>query len=211
VPDFSVISENIRRIRSEIPISVRIVAVSKGRTAEQIRETLSAGISEIGENRVQDALLKIKALAGTGIKWHFIGHLQGNKVREVVENFDAIQSIDSIALAKRANEACAKIGKKMPVFLEVNIGSEPSKFGFQPNDEILKAALTEIARFHNIEVIGLMAIAPLGKDPKPYFREMKRLQLRLGVRELSMGMSDDYKSAVQEGATIVRIGRAIFE
>ncbi len=205
------IKENIAQIKSEIPSSARLVAVSKGRSVEQIREVLSAGITEIGENRAQEAIPKIKALAGAQVTWHFIGHLQSNKVREVVENFDVIQSIDSIALAKKVSDACSRIGKRMPVFLEVNVGAEPSKFGFQTNEEILRAALVEIARFPNIEVVGLMGIAPLGKDPKPYFREMKRLQLRLGVAELSIGMSDDYKEAVKEGATIVRIGRKIFE
>ena len=193
------------------PEDVVIVAVTKGVDPQNVRIALQAGIGHIGESRVQEARAKLASLSGVEPRpvWHMVGHLQANKVKTAVEVFDIIHSIDSVRLAeslsKRARNA-------LPVLLQVNVSGEGAKNGFPPGD--LHRAAQVIAHLPNLDVQGLMTIAPIAADPeevRPVFRELRRLRDSLGLRHLSMGMSDDFEVAVEEGATLVRIGRAIFE
>lgn len=211
------------------PEDITLVCVTKEATIEQARQAIACGITDIGENRVQDALVKYAALRGTmddgrgTIRWHFIGHLQTNKARKAVEIFDLIHSIDSFHLADGISKDAAKINKAQDILIQVNTSGEQSKFGVSPERTI--ALLKQMIPLNNIRVLGLMTIAPLTDDPeetRPYFRKLKQLSekikdfLRVTSHEsaktvLSMGMSQDYQVAVEEGATMVRIGSAIFK
>ena len=192
------------------PEAVTIVAVTKTVAPAAIKAASDAGLRHFGENRVQEAESKIAELSTQMPRptWHMVGHLQSNKAKTAVEIFDIIQSTDSMRLAeilsRRAQNA-------LPILLQVNLSGEASKSGFAPAE--VSAALEEIARLPRLEVRGLMTIAPLASDPeqvRPIFRGLRQLGDGLGLEELSMGMSDDFEVAVEEGATILRIGRAVF-
>lgn len=191
-----------------IPSNIVLVAVSKGRTIQEILYLFEQGISHIGENKIQEAENKIPFIP-QHITKHFIGHLQSNKVKKAATLFDVIQSVDSVKLAEKINEECKKQRKKIKIMLQVNIGDEHRKYGFK-EDAVLDA-YNQIKTFGNLEIIGLMCIAPLHKDPQPYFKQMKQLKQQLKLPHLSMGMSDDYNVAIEEGATMVRIGRKLFD
>ncbi len=228
--DFLVImiKDNVLKIKERIAIIctkikqdpglITIVAVSKGRTVQQIREAIEAGITDIGENRVREALIKYNELITHNsklrtIKWHMVGHLQTNKVKDAVRIFDLIQSVDSIRLASEMDKQAAKINKIQDILVEVKVSPEATKFGFEP-EEVIKAT-KEISQFKNLNIKGLMTIAPIVDDPekaRPYFRMLKELKDRInGQLILSMGMTDDFEAAIEEGSNMVRLGRAIFE
>ena len=192
------------------PGEITIVAVTKGLTAQAIEAALEAGIRHIGENRVQEAREKKARLSTLQMcpTWHMVGHLQTNKVKTAVEIFDIIHSIDSLRLAEALS---GRTRNTIPVLLQVNISKEEPKSGF-PEAE-LPRAVEKITLLPRLEVKGLMTIAPLVRDPeevRPVFRRLRELGDSLRLKHLSMGMSDDFEVAVEEGATMVRIGRAIF-
>jgi hypothetical protein len=190
------------------PASIRLIAVTKTVLAERIRQAAECGIRDIGENRLQEALPKMEALSGLGLTWHFIGHLQTNKARKVVEHFDWVQSIDRPELAQKVNQAALQ---PMPVLIEVKLHDEPNKSGV---DELGLAALVEACRAQErLQLRGLMAIPPFCEHPedvRPYFGKLHALARRYNLPELSMGMSQDFEVAIEEGATMVRIGTALF-
>jgi pyridoxal phosphate enzyme (YggS family) len=195
------------------PADVTIVAVSKGFPPSAIEEAAAAGIAHLGENRVQEAADKITGLGSLSVTWHLVGHLQTNKAKTALELFDIIHSVDSLHLAEvlshRVQMGAAQ--RPLPVLLEVNVTGEASKFGFSSGE--VAAAAQAIARLPRLDLRGLMTVAPFVSDPetvRPVFRELRRLRDALGLRELSMGMTDDFEVAIEEGATLVRIGRAIF-
>jgi len=195
------------------PADVTIVAVSKSFPPEAIEEAAAAGIVHVGENRVQEAATKFPGLRGLRLTWHLVGHLQTNKAKTALELFDIIHSVDSLHLAEtlshRAQTGVAQ--RPLPVLLEVNVAGEASKFGFPPGE--VAAAAQAVARLPHLDLRGLMTIAPFVSDPetvRPVFRHLRRLRDALGLAELSMGMTDDFEVAIEEGATLVRIGRAIF-
>ena len=192
------------------PQDVTLVAIAKGFPPEAIREAVQAGIRHLGENRVQEAQAKRPLLADLppDVVWHMVGHLQTNKVKTALKLFDIIHSVDSLHLAE---EISRRAPRPVPVFLEVNVAGEPAKYGFPPQE--LPEASEAIARLPNLDLRGLMTVAPLATDPeqvRPVFRRLRLIAGSLGLRELSMGMTDDFEVAVEEGATHVRIGRAIF-
>jgi pyridoxal phosphate enzyme (YggS family) len=195
---------------SRSPEEITIVAVTKGLTAQAIEDALELGIKHIGENRVQEAREKIARLSTLQLypTWHMVGHLQTNKVKTAVEIFDIIHSIDSLRLAEALS---GRARKTIPVLLQVNISGEEPKSGFSEVE--LPKAVEAVARLPGLELKGLMTIAPLVNDPeevRPIFRRLRELRHSLGLEHLSMGMSDDFEVAVEEGATMLRIGRAIF-
>ncbi len=222
------ISENVAIVREKIkkaaeragknPGAIRLVCVAKGRPLEEIEEAIGAGIVDIGENKVQEARGKCQVLSPEGIKWHMVGHLQTNKAREAVKIFDLIHSVDSLRLAIEIDKEAASLGKVQDILVEVNASGEKQKFG------ISQDGLTELVKgiilLKNIRLLGLMTMAPFVKDKetaRPYFRTLRQLQGEVnnflstnGQPVLSMGMSQDYEVAVEEGATMVRIGSAIF-
>jgi pyridoxal phosphate enzyme (YggS family) len=190
------------------PQSVTLIAVSKGFGAGAIGEAVAAGVTDIGENRVQEAVDKRPQLEGlTALTWHMIGRLQTNKVKTALGLFDVIHSVDSLRLAEAiSNRALSNV----PVFLEVNVSQEPTKTGFSMQE--LPDAFRSARHLH-LDIRGLMTIAPLSDDPadaRPVFRDLRLAAHGLGLAGLSMGMTDDYEVAIEEGATHVRIGRAVF-
>jgi PLP dependent protein len=200
------------------PEAVRLVGVSKGHGSEVIAEVIQAGLEDVGENRVQEAAEKIpsiRAAISNPVTWHLVGHLQTNKARGALDLFDTIQSVDSVRIAQRLASVATRT---VPVFLEVQFARTPDRFGFDPDE--IEVAVREIDEFPNIQVSGLMTVAPLGLDEdgtRQVFRALRERRDRLqeshhelGALELSMGMTDDYNIAIEEGATVVRIGRAIF-
>lgn len=228
------IRENILEIRKSIisaclkakrdPASIKIIAVSKNRSVEELKEVFLAGITAFGENRVQEALLKYRDMQlfsrEESIKWHMVGHLQTNKVKDAVRIFDLIHSVDSLRLAEEINKQSAKINKVQDILLEVKTSPEETKSGLRPEEVIdfLKVA----AQFKNIKVKGLMTIAPLLNNPelaRPYFKKLRELGDKIHKLQvtscklefLSMGMTDDFQVAIEEGSNMVRLGRAIFE
>jgi hypothetical protein len=199
------------------PASVTLVAVSKTVPAERLRAAVAAGLTVLGENRVQEAEGKVGSVEGA--TWHLVGPLQSNKVRRAIDAFDVVESVDSVELARRLDRLLGDAGApdRLPVLLQVNVDEDPSKAGFQPSD--LEAALDEILALPRLEVRGLMTIGRLvdrPEDARPTFRALRELSERLRAGHpqlgpaLSMGMSADYPVAVEEGATIVRVGQAIF-
>jgi pyridoxal phosphate enzyme (YggS family) len=200
------------------PSTVRIVAVSKTKPVDLIAAAVAAGVTDVGENYVQEAAAKIPAISAPVI-WHFIGHLQRNKAGRAVELFDVIQTVDSTALAEALQRQAERRGRTVRVLLEVNLGGEASKTGVAP--PAAEALLAAVGEHRALQVDGLMAIPPPAPSPdaaRPYFRALRQLRDRLlpaappnaPLRDLSMGMSDDFEAAIEEGATMVRIGRAIF-
>ena len=214
------IAENLSRVRDRIeaacrragrsPDDITLVGVSKGFPAEAVAEACAAGLRDAGENRVQEAAPKIEVLAAQGVRprWHLIGHLQSNKAKTASDLFAIIHSIDSLRIAEAISR---RARERVPVLLEVNVAQEASKYGFLM-DEVVPA-LPAIQALPNLDVRGLMTVAPLVDDPeaaRPVFRQLRELRDRLGLRELSMGMTGDFEVAIEEGATMVRVGRAIF-
>lgn len=189
----------------------RIMAVTKGVSMELVLSVLKEKrITLIGESRWQEAKGKL-AQYPQHIEKHFIGHLQTNKVQEIVQHFDCVESVDSIKLAMALNKECEKQDKQLPVFIQVNISNDPSKFGF--TTEELPAAMKAIRLLPNLSVYGLMTITAGGQTPeqtRANFKHMKLLQEKYQLPELSMGMSEDWRIATEEGATIVRLGRVLF-
>ena len=205
------IGSNIKNL--EIPENVKLIAVSKKKPVEFIEEAYKSRCWDFGENYIQDAIPKIKNLKHLKeIKWYFIGHLQSNKVKLAAQYFDMIQSIDSKKLVKKLDSACAEINKIMPVLIEVNIGSEKNKSGIPK--ENLKELLEYIKSLNNIKLMGLMCIPPFDENPIPYFKEMKNIynkhKQKYKLKILSMGMSNDYEIAIENGANMVRVGTKIF-
>lgn len=189
---------------------VTLVGVTKGVAAATVADALGAGLNDIGENVVQEARAKKDSLGAAGGRatWHMIGHLQTNKVKTALSTFDAIHSLDSLHLAREIDR---RASERVRVLIEVNVGGEATKFGFAPAE--VGAAVTAVGRLPHLDLVGLMTVAPAVADPqlaRPFFRELRELARANGLRELSMGMSNDFETAIEEGATIVRIGRAIF-
>jgi pyridoxal phosphate enzyme (YggS family) len=188
---------------------VTLVAVSKTFPASFVDEAIDAGIAEVGENRVQEAREKKPLVQGTA-RWHLIGHLQTNKAKDAVKLFDVIQAVDSLELAEKLARAAESHGKRQEVMLQVNIGDEPQKSGIARAElEVVAKQASALASLH---MIGLMAIPPIGTPDatRPYFRELRSMRDALGLEHLSMGMSEDFEAAIEEGSTIIRVGRAIF-
>ncbi len=196
--------------------SVLLLAVSKTHPPETIREAVNLGLTFFGENKIQEAKAKIPNSPGQA-RWHFIGHLQSNKCRDAVEWFEMIQGVDSLAIAQEINKRAEQAGKTMPILLEINVAGEGSKFGYQP--EQMLADLPALTALPRLEIHGLMAIPPYTPVPekaRPYFQKLRELKqqaealLGAPLPHLSMGMSGDFEVAIEEGATIVRIGTALF-
>jgi len=193
------------------PEGVRLITVTKEASSNQIFDAISMGAGDLGENRVRDALLKYRAI-GDKVCWHLIGHLQTNKVKDAVKMFTYIHSVDSAKLAKAIDKEAEKLGKVQNILIEINVSNEETKFGIQPS--VLESILQEIKDFTHIKVCGLMAMTPLTDNPensREHFRVLRQLANNFGLIELSMGMTQDYEVAVEEGATMVRVGRAIFK
>jgi len=213
-----VIRENIRSVLQGLPPHVILVAAAKSRTPGEVLEAVEAGVPVVGENYVQEAAAA-QAVVGRGVKWHFIGHLQTNKVKKAVEVFDLIETVDSLKLGREINKHSGGLGKTMPILIEINSGREPQKSGILPEDA--EALVRELSRLPNLKVEGLMTMGPETGDPeesRPYFRLTKEIFDRfrgLSIRGvtmtwLSMGMSHSYRVAIEEGANMVRLGTLLF-
>ena len=221
--DFPGLAERLAEARERIRVHqaragwshpVRIVAVTKSHGPEAVRAALAAGLEDIGENRVQEALGKQEELGTLPLRWHLIGSLQKNKARKAAGAFACIQSVDSLALAELLSTAAEQGGGRLPVLVQVNIGREPQKSGVEP--EAAPALIEQVAGLPALELRGLMGIAPIDADDRTLhvlFASLRELlPERPGVgRELSMGMTDDFEIAIEEGATMIRVGRALFE
>ncbi|MDP8237410.1 MAG: YggS family pyridoxal phosphate-dependent enzyme [Candidatus Erginobacter occultus] len=212
------IEEMVKKLRAEIPAGVRIEAAAKTRSPEEISQAVAAGIDIIGENYVQE-LLAVRDRVQGNPAWHFIGHLQTNKVKKIVGLVDMIETVDSLKLAKEIEKRAEPLGKVMKVLIEVNSGREEQKAGVFP--EAAVGLIEEIARLPHLSVRGLMTMGPLAGDPeeaRPYFRATRELFEKLKASPvpgaemeiLSMGMTNSYRVAVSEGANLVRIGTGIF-
>lgn len=223
------IKENLTRVRRQIeqaaarcgrdPASVHLLAVSKTVSAESVKEAIDAGIRLLGENYIQEAREKIDALIGNPASWHFIGHLQTNKARFAVELFDLVHSVDSLKLARELDKQARRRNKIQPILIQVNIAEEASKSGI--TEQAAPQLICEVSRCGNLAIRGLMTMPPYFNAPekvRPYFKALRQLAGRIAamnidgvtMTELSMGMTGDFEVAVEEGATIVRVGTAIF-
>lgn len=206
------------------PETVKLVVVTKAQPVETARAAIEAGVRILGENYAEEGVTKIQSLVNfSAVEWHMIGHVQSRKAQLVAGNFDFMHSLDSLKLARRLDRFCAEAGRILPVLLEVNVGGEESKSGWEASEETRWAGLpdefAEIFTLPNLKVLGLMTMPPLGNDPessRPYFQKLKRLKdfltaqfPRADLSELSMGTSFDYEVAVEEGATYIRVGTAI--
>lgn len=230
--------QNIESVRSRIAAAadrvgrdadeVGLVAVTKTVPAYRVRPAWELGLTDFGENRVQEAVDKIPLIfpeasseirnSSVGIHWHMIGHLQRNKVKYVIPLFDLIHSVDSVRLAEEVDKRAGYAERVMPILLEVNVAGEASKYGFAP--DTVAEAVPAITELPHVEIQGLMTVAPIAEDPervRPHFGRLRALRDRLADhfpdidwRHLSMGMTDDFEIAIEEGATLVRVGRAIF-
>lgn len=203
------IAEAARRV-GRPPDAIRLICVTKSATVDQVREAVAAGATELGENRVQEARSKIAAV-GPGVQWHLIGSLQRNKAKAALEWFAWIHSVDRLELAEALERRAAEAGRTVPILIEVNTSGEPTKHGVAP--EAAEALLAAIRPMPHVAVRGLMTMAPVVAAPehaRPYFRRLRALAERFQVPELSMGMSQDFEVAIEEGATMVRVGSAIF-
>src|SRR6266850_1480120 len=213
------IAETALRVNRR-PNDVTLVAVSKTHTAEIIQQAIAAGVTDLGENRVQEADAKIPAVGRKAARWHLIGHLQSNKARPAVELFDVIHSLDSVKLARRLDGVCGEINREvLPVLIQVDLGKETTKSGAVEGE--VPKIIAAIAQLPALRLTGLMTLPPYFDDPehaRPFFRRLRELRDELRAQgafgdqrgELSMGMTNDYQVAIEEGATIVRIGTAIF-
>lgn len=214
------VAENLASVRERIeaacrragrsPEEVTLIGVSKGSPPETVAEACAAGLRDLGENRIQEAAPKIEELATMGVRsrWHLVGHLQTNKAKTATGLFAIIHSVDSVRLAEALSRRATE---PLPVLLEVNVAGEPAKFGFSTAET--PEALTTIASLPSLDVRGLMTVAPQTDDAegvRPVFRRLRELRDELSLGELSMGMTDDFEVAIEEGATMVRVGRAIF-
>jgi pyridoxal phosphate enzyme (YggS family) len=226
------VAQNIGLIRERIAAAARrggrrseqitLMAVSKTFSAELIREAYNAGIRVFGENRVQEFSQKSEALRDLrDTDWHMIGHLQSNKAAQATELFTALDSLDSLKVAEKLNASAQRLGKKLVVLVEVNVGGEPAKSGLAPQSRELEELLRAAPELEHLEFCGLMTIPPFNKEPeqaRPYFRKLGELRKHIAGRELpavrmdimSIGMSYDFEVAIEEGSTCVRVGTAIF-
>ena len=224
------ISENLVQVKRCIieaakragrdPSGVRLLAVTKEQSDATVAKGIQAGITLFGENKVQEASGKIEAFGRkNGLEWHFIGRLQKNKVKFIFDLFDLIHSVDSLALAEAIHKKAQKIGSCMPILLQVNISGEKSKLGIDPLD--LPREIRKFAKLEGVKISGLMTIPPFDRDPetsRPYYARLRELRdtcsslniPRICLDELSMGMSNDYEVAIEEGATLVRVGTGLF-
>ncbi|HCL91088.1 MAG TPA: YggS family pyridoxal phosphate-dependent enzyme [Candidatus Atribacteria bacterium] len=218
------INEKIKKAALKVnrnPEDIKLVAVTKTATIEQIKEAISAGVKIIGENKVQEAKEKYQVLSAdiADIGWHLVGHLQTNKVKYAIEIFDLIHSVDSIKLAEEIDKRSLQFGMVTNILVEVNVSGEETKYGIKPEE--VEPFLKEISEFSRIKVRGLMTIAPIAEDKeevRPYFRKLRELSEKIENKNiknvkmdyLSMGMTEDFEVAVEEGANMVRIGRGIF-
>lgn len=232
--NLSYIAANIEQVRNEIgeaaatagrnPEDVTLIAVTKTYAADYVATAVQAGITNAGENRVQEAASKIEAIENdpslSPLRWHLIGHLQSNKARQAVQHFDMIHSLDSVRLAKELNRYAAEENKLMAVLMQINISGEESKGGFAP-EQAEDSALTILKLYPHLNIQGLMTMAPFTgpEAARPVFKRLRQLRdnltkninhQRFSPTELSMGMTSDYKVAIEEGSTMVRIGTAIF-
>jgi pyridoxal phosphate enzyme (YggS family) len=199
---------------------IKLIAVSKTHPAEVVRAAIAAGATEFGENRVQEADSKIAEVGAADVRWHLIGHLQANKARRAAQIFDTIHSIDDVELTKRLDRICGEIDRQpLEVLIQVDLAGEETKSG-APESEVNRIADT-IGSCNNVKLVGLMVLPPFFEDPertRPYFQRLRELRDQLsnqrlfasGAGELSMGMSHDFETAIEEGATMVRVGTAIF-
>jgi PLP dependent protein len=226
------VAENIAEVRGRIataarrgnrdPDSIRLMAVTKTFPAEAIQQAYDAGARLFGENRVQEFSAKAAALRDLeGAEWHLIGHLQSNKAAKAAEVFHAVDSVDSLRLAEKLNNAALNLDKQLPILIEINVGGEEAKSGIDPNSLELEELLKVAVRLDQLQFCGLMTIPPFTEDPqeaRPFFRRLRELRDRIAGRDLpginldvlSMGMSHDFEVAIEEGATCVRLGSAIF-
>ena len=224
------ISENFRQVKRRIidaakrvgrdPSGVRLLAVTKEQSDATVAKGIQAGMTLLGENKVQEASGKIEAFGRkNGLEWHFIGRLQKNKVKFIFDLFDLIHSVDSLALAEAIHKKAQKIGSCMPILLQVNISGEKSKLGIDPLD--LPREIRKFAKLEGVKISGLMTIPPFDRNPetsRPYYARLRELRdtcsslniPRICLDELSMGMSNDYEVAIEEGATLVRVGTGLF-
>ncbi len=204
------IKDNIDMIRKELDANVTLVAVSKTKPVSMITEAIEGGITDIGENYLQEAEEKFVEL-NNGVKKHFIGHIQSNKIKKIVELFDVIQSVDRLKVLSIINKEAEAINKVMPIMIEVNISGEKNKSGIKPEE--LDDFILECDKLGNVELVGLMTIGPLSDDDeisRDAFRRMYKLFDGRGLKYLSMGMTHDYKIAVEEGSNMIRVGTGIF-
>lgn len=212
------IRENVREILKELPQNVKLVGAAKGRTPEEIIEAIDAGLEIIGENYVQEAEKAFQVI-GQRVRWHMIGHLQSNKAKKAVLIFDMIETVGSLKLASAIDKACFNMGKIMPVLIEINSGEELQKAGVMPIEAI--SLVKEMSHLKNIRIQGLMTMGPFEGDPecvRPYFKrtkglfeEIKALNLSgVDMKYLSMGMSNSYRVALEEGTSLVRLGTRLF-
>ena len=212
------IKQNVTKLLSELPAGVALEAAAKTRTPEEIGQAIEAGVKIIGENYLQEAERAYEVI-GNRAEWHFIGHLQSNKVKKAVKLFDMIETVDSVAIAGEIDKRCAQINKVMPVLIEINSGREEQKSGIFPEEA--EQLIRQISSLPNLKVTGLMTMGPFAGDPedsRPYFvatrkifEELKKKPIpSVEMKYLSMGMTNSYKVAIEEGANIVRIGSKIF-
>ena len=222
------IRENVAAIEAKIaaaakragrnPEDILLLAVSKTKPVEMIQEAVDCGLTALGENKVQEIMEKFEPM-GKGVHWHLIGHLQTNKVKYIIDKVDMIHSVESLRLAQEIDKRAAAAKVIMDILVEVNIAGEESKFGVRPEDT--EVFLRELSKFDNIHVRGLMTVAPFVNNPEEnrvYFRKMRELLVAMNAKKidnismdvLSMGMTGDYEVAIEEGATIVRVGTGIF-
>jgi pyridoxal phosphate enzyme (YggS family) len=226
------ISENIAQVRERIavaahradrnPQEITLMGVSKTFPAGSIREAYQAGLRIFGENRVQEFAAKADALPDlVGAEWHLIGHLQTNKAAKAAELFHAVDSVDSVRTAEKLNASAKILGKSLPILIEINVGGESAKSGVAPESDELQRILQNASAWENLKVCGLMTVPPYTEDPaaaRPYFRKLREIRDAVAARKLpqiqmdvlSMGMSHDFEVAIEEGATCVRVGTAIF-
>jgi PLP dependent protein len=218
------ISENYQRMREEIADYVTIVLASKTRTSEEIIEVIDAGATDIGQNYVQEAeqMYRLLGKKARAVRWHMIGHLQKNKINKALSVFDVIQTIDSLEKAVAVDRRVQKSGEEaIPVYIEINIGSEMTKEGIKPEYKVVENLAQEISKLEHLRLEGLMTMGPRFGNPensRPYFRKSKEIFQKIkyldlpnvDMKTLSMGMSNSYKVAVEEGSNMVRLGTTIF-
>ena len=212
--------ETAARRSGRTPEEIKLIAISKTHPAALLKSALSLGLTDLGENRVQEAEGKIVELGRSSARWHLVGHLQSNKTRRAVQLFDCIHSLDSVSLAQRLERVCTEEERaELPVLIQIDLGGEETKTGIDPQE--LPELLTAVGELERVRLIGLMTLPPYFENPdcgRPYFKTLRGLRDKLqregrfGERtgELSMGMSHDFEIAIEEGATMVRVGTAIF-
>ena len=212
------IHERVRALLNELPPGVRLVGAAKTRTPEEILEAIEAGLTIVGENYVQEGERAFQWI-GNRVRWHMIGHLQTNKAKKAARFFDMVETVASLKLAQELDKVCGNMNKIMPILIEINSGEEEQKSGVMPEEAT--ALISEISRLRHVRVTGLMTMGPFAGDPedsRPYFRKTRRIfdEIKamdlpgVEMRDLSMGMSNSYKVAIEEGANMVRIGTRLF-